>query len=78
MRIAYVDISNFRGIAKGRIFFNGHSVLIGDNNAGKSTVFEAIDLVLSPDRTSRVPVIDEHDFYNGKYLADQTTIMIFT
>ena len=67
MRIAYVDIGNFRGIAKGRIFLDGHTVLIGDNNAGKSTIFEAIDLVLGPDRTSRVPVIDEHDFYAGKY-----------
>lgn len=76
MRIAYIDITNFRGIAKARIHFNGHTVLIGDNNAGKSTVFEAIDLVLGPDRSSRVPVIDEHDFYNGKYLDGDLTIRI--
>jgi putative ATP-dependent endonuclease of the OLD family len=76
MKIAYVDITNFRGIAKGRIYFNGHSVLIGDNNAGKSTVFEAIDLVLGPDRSSRIPVIDEHDFFNGKYLVEQTIVLI--
>lgn len=67
MKIAYIDIKNFRGISNARIFFNGHSVLIGDNNAGKSTVLEAIDLVLGPDRLSRTPVVDEHDFYNGKY-----------
>jgi putative ATP-dependent endonuclease of the OLD family len=76
MRIAYVDITNFRGISKGRIHFNGHTVLIGDNNAGKSTVFEAIDLVLGPDRMSRIPIVDEHDFFNGKYFEADKTINI--
>ncbi|QBR13147.1 ATP-dependent nuclease [Sphingobacterium sp. CZ-2] len=69
MKIAYVEIQNFRGISSSKIFFNGHSVIIGDNNAGKSTVFEAIDLVLGPDRLNRTPVIDEHDFYNGVYMC---------
>jgi putative ATP-dependent endonuclease of OLD family len=41
--------------------------LIGDNNTGKSTVLEAMDLVLGPDRLNRTPPIDEHDFYQGKY-----------
>lgn len=67
MRIAQIKIKNFRGISAAHIYLDGHSVIIGDNNAGKSTVFEAIDLVLGPDRLRRVPVIDEHDFYNGKY-----------
>ncbi|MDQ0107523.1 putative ATP-dependent endonuclease of OLD family [Chitinophaga terrae (ex Kim and Jung 2007)] len=67
MRIAYLDIKNFRGISSARIYFDGHTVIIGDNNAGKSTIFEAIDLVLGPDRLNRIPVIDEHDFYNGEY-----------
>lgn len=71
MKIAYVDIKNFRGISNARIFFNDHTVLIGDNNAGKSTIFEAIDLVLGPDRIYRTPVIDEHDFYNGQYFVDK-------
>ncbi|SJZ77930.1 ATP-dependent nuclease [Sediminibacterium ginsengisoli] len=76
MRIAYIDIQNFRGIKKGHIKFDGHSVLIGDNNTGKSTVFEAIDLVLGPDRLSRVPVVDEHDFYNGIYLNEGQPVPI--
>jgi putative ATP-dependent endonuclease of the OLD family len=70
MNLAYVDIKNFRGISSGRLYFDGHTVIIGDNNAGKSTVFEAIDLVLGPDRLSRTPVVDEHDFYNGLYHID--------
>jgi putative ATP-dependent endonuclease of OLD family len=43
--------------------------LIGDNNTGKSTVLEGLDLVLGPDRLSRLSPIDEHDFYCGVYLA---------
>ncbi len=45
--------------------------MVGDNNTGKSTVLEAIDLVLGPDRMNRLPIIDEHDFYLGKYQNDQ-------
>jgi len=70
MRLALVEIRNFRGISYSKILFNGHNVIIGDNNAGKSTIFEAIDLVLGPDRLNRMPVIDEHDFYNGIYMPD--------
>jgi putative ATP-dependent endonuclease of OLD family len=51
------------------IFFPNHAVLVGDNNTGKTTIFEALDLVLGPDRLNRVPPIDEHDFYEGKYIA---------
>jgi putative ATP-dependent endonuclease of OLD family len=46
-----------------------HAVLIGDNNTGKTTILEALDLVLGPDRLNRTPPIDEHDFFRGKYIA---------
>jgi putative ATP-dependent endonuclease of the OLD family len=68
MRIAQLRIKNFRGIAEANIRFGVHTVLIGDNNSGKSSVLEAIDLVLGPDRISRVAAIDEHDFYASRYL----------
>ncbi len=69
MKIARLRIQNFRGIKEATLFFDGHVVLVGDNNVGKSTVFEAIDLALGPDRLSRHPRIDEHDFYLGDYLT---------
>lgn len=69
MRIACVVIDNFRGISKATLLFPQHAVLIGDNNCCKSTVLEAIDLALGPDRISRQPAIDEHDFYAGRYLT---------
>lgn len=68
MKISKLTINNFRGIKNAEIYFNGHTVLVGDNNVGKSTIIEAIDLVLGPERLSRYPVIDEHDFYAGDYL----------
>ena len=67
MKICKLEIERFRGIRKCTLFFTDHVVLIGDNNSGKSTVLEAINLALGPDRLSRRPVIDEHDFYLGEY-----------
>ena len=69
MRIANLKINNFRGISSADLIFPKHVVLIGDNNTGKSTIFEALDLAMGPDRLNRRSIVDEHDFYNGKYLA---------
>jgi putative ATP-dependent endonuclease of OLD family len=44
-----------------------HGVLIGDNNTGKTTLLEALDLALGPDRLNRQPPVDEHDFFQGAY-----------
>ena len=67
MKVSRVGIRNFRGINSATILLPNHAVLIGDNNTGKTTILEAIDLVLGPDRLNRRPPIDEHDFFQGKY-----------
>ena len=67
MRISKLSTENFRGVARADLLFPKHAVLIGDNNTGKSTVLEALDLVLGPDRAHRMPPVDEHDFFQGKY-----------
>jgi predicted ATP-dependent endonuclease of OLD family len=46
MKVARLSISNFRGIKNAEFHFNGHALLVGPNNVGKSTVCEALDLVL--------------------------------
>lgn len=69
MRIARIKIENFRGIKSADILLPEHGVLIGDNNTGKTTILEALDLVLGPDRLNRFPPIDEHDFYQGQYIG---------
>ena len=82
MRLTRLQICNFRGTRRANLLFPGHVVLIGDNNTGKSTVLEAINLVLGPNRLSRRSPIDEHDFYAGRYLppdeaADNTEFRIY-
>jgi putative ATP-dependent endonuclease of OLD family len=70
VRVAQISIKNFRGISEGKLALPGHAVLVGDNNSlsGKSSVIEAIDLALSPDRINRAAAIDEHDLYADRYL----------
>lgn len=68
MRIAKLKVENFRGIKQGELLIPSHAVLVGDNNIGKSSLLEAMDLVLGPERLARSPVIDEHDFYAGRYI----------
>ncbi|MEY9415112.1 hypothetical protein ABIF69_001554 [Bradyrhizobium japonicum] len=69
MRVARVHIENFRGIRQALIDFSGTAVLLGDNNTGKSTILEAIELAIGPDRLARSQPIDEHDFHGGDYLG---------
>ena len=73
VKLSRLQVRNFRGIKKATLLFPDHVVLIGDNNTGKSTVLEAIDLVLGPDRLSRRSPIDEHDFHIGRYLPPDPT-----
>ncbi|PIZ93264.1 MAG: ATP-dependent endonuclease [Candidatus Magasanikbacteria bacterium CG_4_10_14_0_2_um_filter_41_10] len=69
MQVSYLKIQNFRGIKYTELFFNGHTLLVGKNNVGKSSICEALDLLLGPDRLSRS--INEYDFYNAKYLTKE-------
>jgi len=71
MRACRISMSHFRGISAAKIILPKHAVLIGDNNTGKTTVLEALDLTLGPDRINRRPPIDEHDFFQGRYLGNK-------
>lgn len=70
MRVLKLKIENFRGIKSADLTFDGHTLLVGGNNVGKSTVCDALDLVLGPDRLGRFPPVEEFDFYNAEYLAE--------
>lgn len=67
MQVCRIRIQNFRGIRKADLLLPKHAVLIGDNNTGKTTILEALDLVLGPERLTKSSCIDEHDFFEGKY-----------
>jgi putative ATP-dependent endonuclease of the OLD family len=70
MRVRRLKLANFRGVSQGSVDFSGHTLLVGGNNIGKSTVCEALDLILGPERLFRRPVVDEHDFHCGRYLDE--------
>lgn len=78
MKVVRLIIKNYRGIKDATLDFDGHALLLGMNNVGKSTVCEALDLVLGPDRLAHFPPVEEFDFYNAHYLADdnETAIQI--
>jgi putative ATP-dependent endonuclease of OLD family len=63
MRIARIRIFGFRGIRQADIKFGKTSVLIGPNNVGKTTIIEALALVLG--RDGMVRSLTEHDFWGS-------------
>lgn len=76
MIVSKLTIQNFRGIKKAELDISGHALLIGGNNVGKSTICEALELALSPDRQNRFPVVEEYDFYNAGYLNDGNPVPV--
>ncbi|MGR9281436.1 ATP-dependent nuclease [Rhizobium johnstonii] len=63
MQIAKLEIENFRGIRQGVVRFSPHTVLVGPNNCGKTTVIEALALLFGRDRMVRQ--LTEHDFHGS-------------
>jgi putative ATP-dependent endonuclease of OLD family len=63
MRICEIEFQNFRGIREGRVVLPQHSVLLGANNAGKSTIVEALALLFGRERM--VSPITDYDFFEG-------------
>lgn len=63
MQIAKLEIRNFRGIREGAVRFSPHTVFVGSNNCGKTTIIEALALLFGRDRMIRQ--LTEHDFYGS-------------
>lgn len=63
MYLAKLNISNFRGVSKAEIKLSQHFILLGNNNSGKSTIIDAIGLVLG--KESLVRNIGDWDFFGG-------------
>ena len=74
MQVALLKIENFRGIRSGTVQFRDHTVLIGPNNSGKTTIIEALALVLGRERLVRV--LTENDFFGSDpQTADRIRIL---
>jgi len=73
MRIGRLQIKGFRGAKNADIRFGKHSVLVGPNNCGKTTIVEALALVFGRDKMVRK--LTEHDFH-GSAPDEKSRILI--
>jgi hypothetical protein len=63
MRICQIEIKNFRGIREGLVVLPEHTVLMGANNAGKTTIVEALALLFGRERM--ISPLTDWDFFEG-------------
>lgn len=70
MFLKQIDISNFRGIEQLSLSLDDLCVLIGENNAGKSSVLDAVRLCLTQPLTRRGSVFEEYDHHLADKNAD--------
>ena len=73
MRISRLTIQGFRGVQSGDLRLGSHTVLVGPNNVGKTTVTEALALLFGRDRLVRT--LTEHDFF-GSAPTEQSRFLI--
>lgn len=81
MKLTTVSVKNYRGLRDFSINLSDQTVLVGGNNTCKTTVLEAINLILYPGFYYGTGLLSEYDFYNKKYeqLDDQIRIdIVFT
>lgn len=76
MRISNLEIRNFRGIKNGMTALPKHAVLLGANNAGKSTIVEALAILFGRDKM--VGPICDWDFHGGSPKPDSRFYIIAT
>lgn len=62
MFLRSLDVRNFRGILTGRLDLDETTVLIGENDCGKSSLLSALEVVLASGNGDR-PVIELHHFH---------------
>jgi len=63
MLLRYVKIENFRGIRTLDLDLDTRTVLIGENNCGKTSILEAIRLALSRGIGRRSNPFEDHDYH---------------
>ncbi|GLI82973.1 ATP-dependent endonuclease [Rossellomorea marisflavi] len=66
MYISNVVISNFKSFDQFSVDLNdGLSVIIGENNVGKSNFLDALNLIFNSNYSPRKRILRQEDFYNG-------------
>lgn len=70
MKLRHISIENFRGITNLDLPIGDTTVLIGENNAGKTAVLDAIRFALREVRSRRGCSFDSYDFHLPTTTAD--------
>ena len=65
MRLARLQVSNFRNLHQVDIPLSGGAVLVGENRTGKTNLLFAIRLVLDPSLSSLQRTLSREDFWEG-------------
>jgi putative ATP-dependent endonuclease of the OLD family len=76
MHIVRLKIAGFKGVRLADITLGRHSVLVGPNNSGKTTITEALALLFGRDRLVRR--LTEHDFHGSAPEATTRILIIAT
>jgi hypothetical protein len=76
MHVAALRIKNFRGIQSAHVRFAPHTVFIGPNNCGKTTIIESLALLFGRDRLIRE--LTEHDFFGSDPTATDRISIVAT
>lgn len=63
MFLEQIDIVNFRGIHDLSLKLDETTVLIGENNTGKTTILDALQICLSRSLTRRSSIFSEYDYH---------------
>jgi putative ATP-dependent endonuclease of OLD family len=64
MRIATLEVANYRGIASASIDFDETTVLIGENDCGRSSLLSALHLALASGEPGK-PLLQDHHFHRN-------------
>jgi putative ATP-dependent endonuclease of OLD family len=63
MKLRHLEIKNFRGITNLNLKLGDMTVLIGENNTGKTAILDALKFALRSVRTRRSSSFDAYDFH---------------
>ncbi len=63
MKLVRLDIQNFRGIKKLSIPLDDTTVLVGENNSGKSSILDALSICLSRSLARKGNAFSEYDYH---------------
>lgn len=66
MKLREIKIKNFRCLVDVTVPIDDTTVLIGENNSGKTTLLDALNIILTKNLTGRNSPFDEYDYHMSK------------